>query len=146
MAECQISHLWQQGTVGVQTPCLWWVSVCFMSIHHSWTVFGACMHIFAGVSSPCMHKSIKECCYLWLQWVVGHQTWLPSFSMASHVHSYWVRQLTLASVLVTSWHAISLVTSLTYHDIGGIDVVCAFPTQGRNANPWPFHCNTEHSW
>lgn len=31
----------------------------------------------------------------------------------------------------TSRQAVSLVTSLTYHDVGGVDVVCAFPTQGR---------------
>lgn len=35
----------------------------------------------------------------------------------------------------TSLQAVSSVTSLTYHDVGGINVVCAFPTQGRNANP-----------
>lgn len=38
----------------------------------------------------------------------------------------------------------SLMMSVTYHNIGCIDVVCAFPTQGWNAHPRSFHWNTEH--
>ena len=92
-----------------------------------------------GFSSPSTHENTEECCDSIV--AVGCEPAVITFDSCPPVvfASHWFRQTTL----FWFWQhklAVGLPSSsLTYHDVGGIDVVCAFSTQGWNANPGSFH-------
>lgn len=132
----QISHLWQQGTLVSRGPLMDEHMFCVSS--SALMVFAPCTYLLAGFPSPSLHYSTRECCLPSLLQVVG----LPSSDLTSvHLGCCPCSQLLLQAAHSgfgsgnTNWQAVSPATSRTYHDIGGVDVVCAFPAQGGNANP-----------
>lgn len=121
-------------------------SVSFISTYQSWMMsLGSCisLSVLLGVlrsqhTKTWRNTDIPTCCRS--LWVCNLQL-MPTRVAASAAVTAVVGSPLWCGILLT----VSPGMSLTHHDVGGIDVVRAFPTQGRNANPGSLHWNTEHS-
>ena len=145
--------------VWVDSGSWWWTgrpavlqSMGSQRVRHDWATelnwisvlngeFGSCIYSVAltkGCTVPAHMKTPRNAVILLLLWDVNLQS-----SDLTHVHPWYLPVTDSGRPLFGFWQhklAVSFPSSsLTYHDVGGIDVVCTFSTQGWNANPGSFH-------